>query len=216
MTDIYISGIYRSGTTLCYNIARALVSSDQNDHSITPDGLHVGNYRLHKVHEELVKKKLNGIIIYCYRDILDTLVSFFDKYQMDFETFHLRNYDSLGYINAMIEMDYDVMKRKNINQLCYENFHENTEELIDTISKILEIDRPPNLDADQFLAEKIKELVKGRETFDRIDLYHPNHIGDGKIRKWEQRLKPEELKEIFTKTKYIIWKEKRYEKTLFG
>ena len=59
INDYAVTGIYRSGTTLYYNILFKLLESVTNKKSIDiPTGVQIDNIRVHKYHEQCVNLNL--------------------------------------------------------------------------------------------------------------------------------------------------------------
>ena len=213
MTNDYaVTGIYRSGTTLYYNILFKLLESVTNKKAIDiSTGVQIDNIRVHKYHEQCVNLNLQQYkSIYSYRDILDCLSSFIIRDKSTFEDFKIHGHSSIEFVNWMISIDESMQNRDGYAEICYEHSINNIEDLIDNIASYYEIDIPESFDKSQFKIENVKKITDSREKVSRIDNYHPRHVHNGEIGRWKTYFTESQKELIFSKTNYTDWKYNRY------
>jgi len=210
--DYAVTGIYRSGTTLCYNILFKLLKESTNQSvNETPTGVRIGNVNVHKYHEQCVDLDLNKYkSIYAYRDVLDCLSSFIIRQKSTFEDFEILGRNSIQFIKWMIDIDERMQQRSGYAELCYEQCVDNVEELVDNIASYYGINIPESFDKSQFRIENVKKITDSREQVSRIDNYHPRHVHNGEIGRWKTFFTESQKEIIFNETKYLDWKYNRY------
>ena len=210
--DYAITGIYRSGTTLCYNILYKLIK-ESIDESVneTSTGVKIGDINVHKFHEQVVDLDLRQHkTIYCYRDVLDCLSSFIIKYDSTFEDYKIHGKSSIEFINWMIDIDNHMQKRDGFADLCYEECIQDVDSLIDNIAAYYQINIPESFDRDQFKIENVKKITDNRKEHSRIDNFHPKHVHNGEVGRWKSFFTDDQKNIIFNQTSYLDWKYNRY------
>ena len=201
-------GNYRSGSTLIYMIASNLLKAAGCQ-----------NYELTKLHEQwmLSKKTNNDIFIYSYRDVRDVMASFCQKDKCDFNTFRDHSggerHDVVEFIKFMIRYDESVRhfhheKPNHCLILRYETeIIGKTYELVEKIRKFISI--PDNVwsakIAEKFSFEKNKEFAVNLSELDQTTKLHPNHLKDGKIAKYNEVFKKEEIDQMNGDPKISNW-----------
>lgn len=214
INDYAVTGIYRSGTTLYYNILFKLLESVTNKKSIDiPTGVQIDNIRVHKYHEQCVNLNLQQYkSIYSYRDILDCLSSFIIRDKSTFEDYrmHYYGYNSIEFINFMISIDESMQNRDGYLEICYEQSINNVESIIDIIASYYEIDIPESFDKSQFKIENVKKITDVRKQVSSIDNFHPRHVHNGEIGRWKTYFTEDQKELILSKTNYTDWKYNRY------
>lgn len=210
--DYAITGIYRSGTTLCYNILYKLLQESTGINAVeTPTGVKIGDINIHKYHEQVVDLDMTKYkSIYCYRDVLDCLSSFIIKYDTTFEDFNLLGKNSIEFINWMINIDKVMSNKSGFADLCYEECIQDIDGLIEDIAFYYRINIPESFDRDQFKIENVKKITDSRKEHSRIDNFHPKHVHNGEIGRWKSFFTTEQKGIIFNQTDYLDWKYNRY------
>ena len=210
--DYAITGIYRSGTTLCYNILSELVKSSTGSSAKNiPTGVQIGNIKIHKYHEQTPNLDMNKFkIIYSYRDILDCLSSFIIKRKTTFEDFEILGKSSVEFVKWMIEIDRRMQEKHGYAEICYEYCIGDTDSLVENIASYYDINIPESFYKDQFKIENVKKITDFREKHSVIDQYHPNHVYNGEVGRWKTFFNEEQKEIIFNNTQYLDWKYNRY------
>ena len=208
-----ITGMYRSGTTLCFNIlSKLLEETTGKSIASIQTGVKIGDYEIHKFHEQSSDLNFDQYkTIYSYRDILDCLSSFIVKYNTTFEEFNVHNKSSVEFVKWMIDMDTKVKKKSGYAEICYEECILNVNELIENIALFYQINIPESFNREQFKINNVKSVTDKREKHSVIDQYHPRHVYNGEIGRWKSFFTEEQKEIIFTQTDYINWKYQRYE-----
>lgn len=207
-----VTGMYRSGTTLCFNILSKLIKEISGEDIVSiPTGVSIGSIEIHKFHEQSEDLNFNEYkSLYSFRDVLDCLSSFIVKYNTDFENFKIHGKNSIEFIQWMIDIDTKVKNKSGYAEICYEECILNLDDLIDNIASFYEINIPNSFDKSQFKIENIKKITDSRKEHSVIDQYHPRHVLDGEIGRWKTFFSEEQKEAIFNKTNYINWKYERY------
>jgi len=210
--DFAITGMYRSGTTLCYNILYKLLQASSGNKVLeTPTGVKIGDVNIHKFHEQVTDIDMNKYdTVYCYRDVLDCLSSFIIKYDSTFMGFSIQGKSSIEFINWMVGIDKKMQERSGFAEICYEECINDVDTLIDNIAAYYEINIPGSFDRDQFKIENIKKITDSRKEHSRIDNFHPKHVHNGEIGRWKSFFTTEQKSIIFNQTDYLDWKYNRY------
>ncbi len=174
MNVIYSNGMYRSGSTLIYNVLKKIVQ----DHKL--------DYKIKKAHEEWLQwVKDSDLSIYTYRDVRDATASMMRKRNLTVENFKSYNNHTLSsFILKLMTHDLKVKdKGNNILVLEYNNDILNLENGIKKIGEFLDIDIGKGNTfyySKIFSLETQKKFVNGLSKHDLNTEYHPGHIGDGK------------------------------------
>jgi len=212
MTNYAVTGIYRSGTTLCYNILLNLIKQSRDEQvEEIPTGVKIGDIHLHKFHEQVLDLNFDEYkVIYSYRDILDCLSSFIIKYKSSFENFNIHGKGSIDFIKWMIDIDESIQNKHGFAELCYEECIKDTDNLVNNIASYYNINIPVSFDKSQFQIENVKKITDMRKEHSRIDNYHPRHVHNGEVGRWKTFFTEEQRDLIFNKTKYLDWKYNRY------
>ena len=210
--DYAITGIYRSGTTLCYNILSKLVESSTGSSAKNiSTGVQIGDIKIHKYHEQAPELDMNKFkTIYSYRDILDCLTSFIIKRKTTFEDLEIVGRNSVEFVNWMIDVDKLMQKKHGYAEICYEQCIADTDSLVENIAAFYNINISESFDKEQFKIENVKKITDSREKHSVIDQYHPNHVHNGEVGKWKSFLTTEQKGIIFNQTDYLDWKYNRY------
>lgn len=191
MIYINTTGIYRSGTTLVYNIVRKIIETISSPLYRTDMGCMNKTYKIHKKHEDAVLGrntiKPSEKTIYSYRDLRDVVASFCIKRNMNINNFNINGQKVIRFIECMIKYDKAMMKRNNILVLRYEKDIMDIKSLIPKIVNFLNV--KINIDdtfINCFTIESIKKHIENIKTpFDRDTLFWQKHISDAKIGKWQ-------------------------------
>lgn len=194
--NIFISGMYRSGSTFTYNLVKGL----KGRHEKT-------EWNIHKVHHDWLHKPKgpSDLSIYTYRDIRDVIVSFCQLYSFSFSTFSVHGRSAIPFMHWAIDFHNEIMSQHNPNILIlrYEDcVMGNPMETYDIISDFLSVPRDHNKDLqptlDLTLQKKATDQQKG---LDQSTLYWPNHINDGAHEKYQNFFSPSELDLIHNDSK---------------
>ncbi len=221
MSFIFCGGMYRSGSTLQYNIASEII-----------ERLGVGSReKYYPIHEIYFKNKLNkdlktfkshllskeieeqirnnnAYVLLTYRDIRDVMASWQKKNNFIFEVA-----DGLKWarstINSFEKWENLSCKRKLISK--YEIFTLDIKQEVNSISEFIgfDIDKK-TIDevADNVMVEKFKKRLENLSidqlevdnnlSWDQKTLIHLDHFQDGRIGKYKKELS-KELQELTTK-----------------
>ena len=212
--DIVCGGMYRSGTTLVYNMVCDMIENQtQVEPVFTPTGKRFGNIYLHKIHEDTpdyITRSLVGKIkvIYNYRNILDCLVSMCQKNNLAYKNFNLHGRDPLEFIRWMINLDNQVCASKGkFLEIRYESQITQIDTLHIELGNFLGID--PDIDISKYEFSKVKEKTDSLNTLDRRSNFWPNHLADGKVGKYMDFLEDSQIKSIYSNTEYVDWAKRR-------
>jgi hypothetical protein len=150
-------------------------------------------------------------IIYSYRNILDCLVSFFQRDGTNFETFNLHDKDSIEFIKWMIELDSKMRMSgsSTLLEICYEKDIKDARRLQQQIKNFLGIKACVN--PSQYEFSLIKEKTSRQENLDRYTNFWPNHLSDGAVNKYSLFLSDTHMDQINEKTLYEKWRKNRYD-----
>lgn len=206
MKNIYCGGMYRSGSTILYNIVLDLI-----DNSCFVD----------KIHQEtptFINNK--NIIIYSYRNVLDCLVSIIQlntssnaphRSGTTFETCNVYGRNSIDFVNLMINLDNTMVENKNkYLDICYEK--DIVPEINNAYFKIKKyLNSDINIDVNKYELYTVKKTTSKLIKVDSNSKFWPNHISDGKIDKFKYFLSDSQMQLINRHTDYNKWYKKRYE-----
>jgi hypothetical protein len=178
---IYINGMYRSGSTVLYNIAKQLCQEQEVTNNIQ------------KIHEAWLKKnvKQHTLHIYSYRDIRAVTASLMRKRGWEEHNFPheaLRgNRDAKAFMRFLVATDVATRNKMRDAGLkhCILRYEEDVKDLrrgILKIAKFLELSQSPDFidmiyDAhnikrvNDYITKNVKEPGEDPGT-----MYHPNHV----------------------------------------
>jgi FkbM family methyltransferase len=216
------AGMIRSGSTLQYNIVAEILDlkklgkklgweHHEEFHKIK-EKYEIGKVNVFKNHfltdeiEEELKHTEGSRLVYVYRDIRDVCVSLMEKENKTFEQVFnskvLHNAIEQYYkiINSSLKkyiQSYEVMflnTKREIKEVArFLNVELTTDEIETIYSKISFESQKDNI-------EKYKEnseyISKGKQKFNANTLLHLNHIKDGGIAKYKQRLSKPQIKQL--------------------
>lgn len=207
-----VTGMYRSGTTLCFNILSKLIQEVSGESIVPiPTGVLIGDIEVHKFHEQSKYLNFNEYkSLYSFRDVLDCLSSFIKKYNTNFDDFKIHGKNSVEFVQWMIDIDKTVENKSGYAEICYEECILNIDDLINNIASFYEINIPESFDRSQFFIENVKKITDSRKEHSTIDQYHPRHVFNGEVGRWKTFFSEDQKKLIFEETDYINWKYERY------
>lgn len=175
---IYVNGLYRSGSTVIYNIVRHLISEGLVKDSIT------------KQHEHWINRPLqrDDLNLYSYRDVRTSAASFMRKRGWTENAFlhpSVRSGKVKDYMLLLVEVDIKTRERFQREQLRnlilrYETDILDIEQAIRKIVASLNILLPE--DVIQILIEchnieAVKSYVDTlKDKEDKHTMFHPNHV----------------------------------------
>lgn len=181
---IYINGMYRSGSTVLYNIAKQLCQEQEITNNIQ------------KIHEGWLKKnvKQHTLHIYSYRDIRTVTASFMRKrgwQEHDFPHEALRgNRDAKAFMRFLVATDIATRNKMRDASLkhCILRYEEDVKDLrqgIAKIAKFLNLSQSPDfidMIYDVHNIKRVNKYVQNRVTREGLNgedpgtMYHPNHV----------------------------------------
>lgn len=213
--DIVICGMPRSGSTLLFNLIKQITliysqkvntyfnyDSEYRNLLTAETSIYVKkNHRFSPLLSKRIEKKLT-IGFFTHRDLRDVVVSLIQKGRITdfYEWLNRRKLrkivnDSMLYAHTknIILISYDDLlnnKRKIISKISAELNIQLSDEEIENLIKSSDI-------------EKIKKQIADRRTLDVIDIstqLHSNHIKDGIVGKWKEKLNEDQIKIINEKS----------------
>tara|TARA_R100000005_G_C4929367_1_gene159075 strand:+ start:261 stop:881 length:621 start_codon:yes stop_codon:yes gene_type:complete len=180
MSRVLVCGMYRSGTTFIHEMLKQVVSKVD------------ANYELKKPHlgwGRRLKPLEDDILIYCYRDVRDIIVSYCQSRKFTYDSFKIHANNPQSLIYKLIDLD-DRVRSHPTNKLTlrYETDIFGKElEVLNKITNLIGIDGRYNLEvSNNFKIEKIKKITDKIEKFKHsVSNWWPNHVTDGKSGKWK-------------------------------
>jgi hypothetical protein len=204
---IICGGMYRSGTTLVYNLIIEIIKKHTGSPgSIIPTGTRIDNFYVHKYHQETPDflNSEDALVIYSYRNVLDCLVSFFQKYNKQYNNFQLQGRDSIQFIDWMIELDFKMLSSTaDYLEISYEKEISNVILLCEKLKNFLNL--YVEIDVEKYLFDNLKRKIDSLRTVDRESNFWPNHLNDGKVGKFKEFLTREQMEQIYKLTDYQQW-----------
>jgi FkbM family methyltransferase len=215
-------GMMRSGSTLQYNIVAEILELKEIGKRLgwehheefykIKEKYMSDKYNVFKNHfltdeiEAELKQVDGSILMYVYRDIRDVCISIMDKENKTFE----QVFNSKVLHNA-IEQYYKITNsslKKYIQS--YEVMFLNTKREIKEVARFLNVELTTDeieaiyskisFESQKDNIEKYKEnseyISKGKQKFNANTLLHLNHIKDGGIAKYKQRLSKPQIKQL--------------------
>ena len=202
----------RSGSTLQYQITKAIVEETNNGKALGwVDGENINEIitnNIDKTYIKIVKSHSylpqfdmlkNVRYVYSYRDIRDVAVSQMNKYKKKYKDLNIT-----GLVLNLIETNRSWIKMENILISRYEIFRNNIYEETNKIAAFLGINISEELTLQisndltiEKQIEKIKKLKNNKHsdvfkyqhnTVDRRTLLHDNHIHKGQINAYKEQL----------------------------
>jgi len=195
--EINCNGMYRSGSTLIYIICKKIFEYENIKGSVF------------KKHESLAIGLLN---IYTYRDIRDVLVSLIHKDGFTLDSFNIHGLNIIDFTKKLIRFDKFIENNPRVLRIKYEGcVLDQEEKLVNFLYKII---GAPNTHSNRIIEEvkmgNLKKIVRDPDyKFEESTQLHKNHIKDGKIGKWEDYFKDNELEGLYKATELRSWLKKR-------
>jgi hypothetical protein len=195
--NLYLSGgMPRSASTWLFNVIRLILLSSpsiKNNfssgwiHDNIPPKLHT-LLKTHSFNELLINRA--KLVAYSFRDVRDAVSSAKRKFGRE---------PTVEWCTKWIALHEYWIKKAHII-MRYEDMLVDKRPFVEQISNHLGIKINPNDIIDQTLQlPKDSKNVKG--VHNKVTLYHPNHITDGKHGTWKYTLDPSLIKDIETKHK---------------
>jgi hypothetical protein len=222
---IIVCGMYRSGSTLLFNIIKYLCKEfnilNSSEKLLTT----------HKVHLDWTNQSIpqkwafiksscepDNLVIYSRRDIRDVICSYFKREQCSLEDFSHGGRDYMNFLKWVVNNDslIDEESERNINIkiLSYEHDIQGDEKLSPLINKTLSYfctqDSSKDLNLDQFKFLTTKRRSDSLSKLDGSTQYWPNHLGDGKVCKYNSLLTKHQLNSIENDQILKPWINKHY------
>ena len=199
---ILSAGMPRSGSTWMYNTIRILILNQyihKEDFTYgwieDIDKLPPSKIRLIKIHnheENIVNK--SDIIFYSYRDIRDAIASSFRKFGTK---------PSIKLASQFIEQHFKWEKISNYT-MRYETMLKDKEKIVMEIANVLNIKScSPQKIINQIENMNYNSNGKKNEIYNMDNLFHRDHITDGRHGSWRDTLSESFIKEI--ENKYSSW-----------
>lgn len=186
---ILANGMLRSGSTWLYNVTRLILETKVKPKNLTCGWfLDIDQYtdtNLLKVHgrnEELLERA--DVILYSYRDIRDVLASLHRKWKRE-PTME----EAEGLVN-----DCNFFEPRANYVMRYENMIVDPETEVAKIADALQID----IKVKKILKQlgKIKEQPTPGKPYNTTNLYHRNHVTDGRHMSFHEHLTGEFVAEV--------------------
>lgn len=218
---IFCAGAKRSGSTLQYNLVSMVVECGNKGTRIPyykpekfsavkriySESNSIKVFKTHKLTKEIYSeiKRNKAIVFYCYRDIRDVLVSFFNKGWLNRKSCNIEKFVN-GYLR-----DYYIWNRSDITVYArrYEDFAFNIREEAHYIASILGIEltneqveniyNTLNIDVierNQDLLESEMIQKEYSQKFSKDTLIHTNHINDGRHLQFIDKLERDQILRI--------------------
>jgi len=170
-----VCGMFRSGTTLMYNVLHYLKNNC--------------NANIEIIHKKHVTQQSDCNLIYSHRDIRDVMASMCQlcrSYPQDFDS-HQKNFKD--FIDFLIEIDGNNCQHNAlILNLKYEVYIYNFDFLLKELNKKIKFDLTDELInkiEKEFNIKKTYDYTKRLLEADPITQYWASHIHDGIIEKWK-------------------------------
>ena len=208
---IIICGMYRSGSTLLFNIVKHLCKE-----------FNVLNFSgkpltTHKVHLDWTNNSVfrkwayiekswdpNNLVIYSRRDVRDVICSYFQREKCSLENFQHAGKNYIDFLCWIVKNDWLIdaaaKSTSNIKILSYEKEINGDSNLMLLASKIISLFnvnqtlKHTDLTSFQFMSSKNKTDILSK--MDGLTQYWPNHLNDGKIGKYKNILNNKQLSSI--------------------
>lgn len=175
---IYVNGLYRSGSTVLYNIVRHLISEGLVKDSVT------------KQHEHWLTRSVqrDDLHIYSYRDVRASAASFMRKRGWSETKFlhpSVKSKHVKDFMKLLVEVDKKTINRfkeENLNYIVlrYESDIIDIEQAIKKIVKSLNLLLPEELIQILVECHNIKAVSQFVDTLknkeDKLSMFHPNHV----------------------------------------
>lgn len=175
---IYVNGLYRSGSTVIYNIVKHLISEGLVKDSIT------------KQHEHWVTRPLqrSDLNIYSYRDVRTSAASFMRKRGWTENSFlhpSVKSKQVKDYMRLLVDVDRKTTERFQREHLAhlilrYESDILNIEQAIRKIVRSLNLLLPEEIIQILVECHNIQSVKLYVDTLtdkeDKRTMFHPNHV----------------------------------------
>lgn len=213
-TLITSAGMPRSASTWMYNVIRMLIASQPDlasdfsfgwigDWKKIPKKRHI-LIKAHNFDPDLVK--VSKVIFYSYRDIRDAIASQQRKFG---------GVASLIWADQFIESHEKWIKAANFS-MKYESMLQKKEDIVLNISKTLEASQIYSRDSN-VIAVKITDIIgeierlnfdsegeKNSNNYNENNLFHKNHITDGRYGAYKDDLSQELISQITDKYRWWL------------
>lgn len=208
------AGMYRSASTLSYNIAKTIIEKAGLGYPLAYPGVEDINKKeiiISKCHEIDPKWGVYDekywrqfYCIYTFRDIRDVMASFCIWRNMTLKDFDFQGNTARSMITWLLDMDDRWRSMEKLLLLKYKDHVPYGKREIGIlaykISSFLKIDvSAQNYSeiADRFNIDSMKQISDNLLEGDKTTLLNPNHIKDGKPGKWKTQFTEEEKQEYF-------------------
>jgi len=219
---IFCGGMYRSASTLQYQIIAEILESrglgtrigwakPEHFPQVKKEHEQYKGYKIFKCHEFTPAitrefKEGNALGLYIYRDVRDVIVSFMQKKGFSFQRVMqgkriescIRNYNSWTrqtgvYISRYEEVVMD-MEREVTEIAAFFKIPLELDEIIKIAEKL-------SLSHQRERIERIKKeksyMDLGSKKIDPFTLLHTDHISDARVNKWREYLTPQQARHIY-------------------
>ena len=196
---IVSAGMPRSGSTWLYNAIRLIAIENNIFGDSTPCGWceDVDSNEsswLIKIHTfDSLLSRNSDFIFYSYRDLRDALASNLRKFSTPID---------ISLVDTFIEWDNKWRKVADYS-MKYEDMLKNPEQEIKNIGKLLGYSGNAHVIIDAIKKLNYDSNGSRNETYNEKNLFHKNHITDGRIGSWKGQIEPELLIEI--EDRYKDW-----------
>jgi galactitol-specific phosphotransferase system IIB component len=213
-SKVVVCGMYRSGSTLLWNMLKKICSS----HSIKAD---VKKVHLDWTNSKSEKKwayideymQQDDIVVYSRRDIRDVIISYSQREKVSVNDFRNAGRDYLRFLEWVVENDNlieeESLSNHNILVLNYEKNiagDHNLHSLYEALGRHLGIDTVPDYDViEEFRFNNVKKISSNLQKMDGQTQYWPNHLKDGKAKKYIEFLSEDQQAEILSNSLLENW-----------
>jgi hypothetical protein len=207
---ILVCGMHRSGSTLVWQITRALLSDrpgvryprhttidDFRAAAADPDGILMAKVHFRPAYRDVPFPQDGALYLYTFRDVRDAVASLFRKGR--FPVGSEQRGPAQARVIARREMAGDTMwtSMTNVWIAKYEDFHQDIPMLIRSLAAVLGVTvddaRVAEIAADVDLeAQRARVRAALESGIDEGDRITSNHITDGRSGAWRDTLTPEE------------------------
>lgn len=206
--------MYRSGSTLCYNITKTIIEKGRYGYSLaypSVEDIEKKEMVVCKCHDIDEKWGVrderywkNFTCIYSYRDIRDALVSFCQWRQMTLENFDFQGLSAAEMINWLLEMDEKWRSEENLLLLRYEDYvpydgskiQEITARITTFLNLIISQETLESIKTN-FNFKSMKDIADSLVEGDKNTLLNPKHLSDGLTNKYKTYFTADEQNRYF-------------------
>lgn len=216
-------GMYRSASTLSYNIAKTIVEKGGFGYSSAYPSIgdiykkEIIVCKCHDLDEkwDISKNEYwrSFYCIYTYRDIRSVMASFCMWRKMTLDTFNFQGKDANSMIDWLLEMDEKWRSVEKVLLLKYrDHFPYQKRQVVKLARKIAAfLNLEPSIEtyteiAINFNFDAMKKKADALSEGDKETLLNPNHLSDGEIHKWKKLFNKEEQDRFFNSNgKLMFW-----------